>query len=383
MSGLAAAGLHAAVPRKRVVVAGGGIMGASIALHLARRGAEVTLIEKSQPGAGATGDSFAWINSTFSKQPQHYYNLNLQGIAAWRRLQAEMSAPPQIQWGGSVEWYAEGPEAKELREGVERHQRWGYSTRLIDDAELRRLLPGVEPGTIAAASYSDQEGTLDPVAAANALLAEAKRFGATVHYPAEVTGLEMIDNRVSAIVTTQGKLTADALVVACGVGTPKIAAMAGVRVPLKDSPGVLAHTAPQPRLLHRLALGPGSHIKQDPSGRIIAGDNFAGSEGPGASHLRGEQLLQRASRYLAKMRTKLERVSLGWRVMPEDEFPVVGFTSQCPNLYVVATHSGITLAALFGQFAAAEILEGTRIEMLEPYRLSRFDKKVVADFSPH
>src|SRR5450631_2124374 len=92
MTGLAIAGLEGAT-RKRVVIAGGGIMGASIAWHLARRGAEVTLLEKQKPGAGATGDSFAWINSTYSKQPQHYFKLNLAGIAAWRRLQKEMDAP--------------------------------------------------------------------------------------------------------------------------------------------------------------------------------------------------------------------------------------------------------------------------------------------------
>ena len=93
-------------------------MGASIAYHLARRGnVNVTLLEKSAPASGATRDSFAWINSTFSKEPQHYYNLNLQGIAAWRRLQKEMAAPPEIQWGGSVEWYAQGKDAEELRAG--------------------------------------------------------------------------------------------------------------------------------------------------------------------------------------------------------------------------------------------------------------------------
>jgi len=357
---------------KRVVIAGGGIMGASIAWHLARCGASVTLVEKSHPAAGTTRDSFAWINATFSKQPRSYYELNLQGIAEWRRLEREMQAPPEIQWGGSVEWYSEEADARELRDGVARHQGWGYSTRFIDDAELKRLLPGVEPGPVAAASYSDQEGTLDPVAATSALLDEAERFGAAVDYPSEVIRLELKDSHVRAVATTHGTFNADVLVVACGTGTPKVAAMAGVEIPLKDSPGVLAYTSPQPRLLDRLALGPGSHVKQDSSGRIIAGDNFAGSEDPDASLTRGEELLQHAAGYLSKMETQTDRVSLGWRVMPQDEFPIIGFTEGCPNLYVVATHSGITLAALFGRFAAMEILDGARLEVLTPYRPSRF-----------
>ena len=357
---------------KTVVIAGGGIIGASIAWHLARRGAAVTLIEKAKPAAGATGDSFAWINATFSKQPREYYELNVQGIAAWRRLERDMQTPLEIQWGGSVQWYADELDASELREGVARHQSWGYSTSFIDEPELKRLLPGIDPGQVSTAAFSDQEGTLDPVAATNTLLAEAKQSGAIVHHPSEVIGLNLTSGRVTSVVTTQGTLEADVLVVACGTGTPHVAAMAGVHVPLKDSPGVLAHTAPQPRLLHRLALGPASHIKQDASGRIIAGDNFAGSDGLDATHNKGQHLLDHAARYVTRMQTKVERVSLGWRVMPQDEFPIMGFTAQCPNLYVVATHSGITLAALFGEYATAEILDDATIGLLNPYRLSRF-----------
>jgi glycine/D-amino acid oxidase-like deaminating enzyme len=352
---------------KRIVIAGGGIIGASIAWRLARaNGAAVTLLEKSEPAAGTTRDSFAWINATYSKQPREYFNLNLAGVAAWRRLEREMKAPPPIQWGGSVAWEAGG---SELEEEVERHRNWGYSTRLIDEAELRRLVPALQPGRVGTAAFSDEEGTLDPVAATQVLVTEARQAGAAVHYPCEVTGLVVEGGRVQGVMTTtQGVIPVDVLVVACGNGTPRVAAMAGVQVPLKDSPGMLAHTTPQARLIDRLALGPGSHIKQDSSGRIVAGDNFAGGALPGT----GEDLLRNAARYLPSMDTALDRVSLGWRVMPQDEFPIIGFTDACPNLYIVATHSGVTLAALFGEYAAAEILDGVRVEELKPYRLSRF-----------
>ena len=133
---------------KRVVIAGGGIIGASLAWHLTRRAgaAEVILVEKARPAAGTTKDSFAWINATFSKQPRHYFELNRMGIAAWRRLEREMTAPPPIQWGGSVEWYGEGPKAEELRKSVAQHRQWGYATRLADEQEVRRLIPEIDPG---------------------------------------------------------------------------------------------------------------------------------------------------------------------------------------------------------------------------------------------
>ncbi len=57
---------HAA--RERIVIAGGGIIGANLAYRLAKRGAQVTLVERTRPGSGATANSFAWINATYSKQ---------------------------------------------------------------------------------------------------------------------------------------------------------------------------------------------------------------------------------------------------------------------------------------------------------------------------
>ena len=68
----------------------------------------------------------------------------------------------------------------------------------------------------------------------------------------------------------------------------------------------------------------------------------------------------------------MERVTLGYRVMPQDEYPILGFAQACPNLYVAATHSGVTLAPLIGELAAVEILDGVQVRFLEPYRPQRF-----------
>jgi FAD dependent oxidoreductase len=97
--------LFAGLKNGRVVVAGAGIVGASIAYHLAKRGAQVTILEKQRSGAGATQNSFAWINANFSKQPRSYFDLNLAGLAGWRRLHLEIGNELEVQWGGSVEWH--------------------------------------------------------------------------------------------------------------------------------------------------------------------------------------------------------------------------------------------------------------------------------------
>ncbi len=345
-------------------------MGASMAYHLAKRGARVTVLEKQRPGAGATEKSFAWINA-FSKLPRSYYDLNLYGIAGWRRLTLEIPGL-QVQWGGSVQWAAP-QEAETLRKNIARLEQWGYAAHRIGAAEISQLVPECVPGEVAAACFAEQEGTVDPMQALGILLKAAQELGAAVQYPCEVTGILTAGGRVRAVDTSRGRVETDFLVLAAGVDTPRLAAMLDVRVPLKESPGLLAHTAPAPRMLDRLAMAPGANIKQNPDGRIVTGSDFGSAATLDSSREFGEKLLENARRFLPRIKeAHLEIVTLGHRVLPKDDHPIVGFVQSWPNLYVAAMHSGITLSPLIGQLAASEILDGSSVDLLKDYRPSRF-----------
>ena len=65
-------------------------------------------------------------------------------------------------------------------------------------------------------------------------------------------------------------------------------------------------------------------------------------------------------------------MTLGYRPLPADEFPIVGTGAARPDVYLAVMHSGVTMAPLMGRLAAIEILDGVRAEPLEPYRLARF-----------
>jgi glycine/D-amino acid oxidase-like deaminating enzyme len=189
-----------------VVIVGAGIIGASIGYHLAQRGARVTILEKQRPGAGATEKSFAWINANPSKRPRSYYELNLLGMAGWRRLCAEFGRDLQVQWGGSVRWFPAGVHAERLRRDVAGHEQWGYATHLIEASDITRLLPAIDPGPVAAACFSEQEGTVDPVQALGAYIGHSRQAGAVVEYPCEVTGISRSSSRVRAVQTTRGPI---------------------------------------------------------------------------------------------------------------------------------------------------------------------------------
>jgi glycine/D-amino acid oxidase-like deaminating enzyme len=368
----------------RIVVVGAGILGASIAYHLAKRGAKVVIVDAVRPGAGATEKSFGWINATFSKCPRAYFDLNVLALNSWRRLEYELGGELKVQWGGSVAWAeADGTagdmRAEELRANVRRHQEWGYPTHLVDQDEFRRLLPNVAPGDFGAACHSEFEGALDPLDALKALLRQVRELGGEVRYPFEAAEFKLEGGRVSAVRGGESSIDADTVVLAAGIATERLAAMAQVSVPLKESRGVLVHTRPQPKLIDRVVLAPGVHCKQKLDGRVVVGGQIVAGAGTAADTAQetadhGQQILRDVARVLPGVRgVAVERVTEGHRVMPVDEYPVIGFSERCPNLYIAAMHSGVTLAPLIGQYAALEILDGARVSSLDPYRPSRFD----------
>ncbi len=353
---------------QHIVICGAGIIGASLAYHLAKRGARVTVLDAQHPAAGASGKSFGWLNATFSKRPRSYFDFSMLGIAGWHRLEDEMNGDLQIQWGGSVAWFPPGPDAEQLRRDVSSHRRRGYATRLLDEVEVRQLLPHVAPGPIGAACHSEPEGAVDPIHAVSVLLEKARQFGAEVRYPCQVIGMD------SSVHTSLGAIEADTVVLACGVGSPRLAHLAGVKVPLKDAPGTLVHTTPQPHLIDRIVQAPGVHFRQKLDGRIIIGGQIVAGAGTAETHLvDSEEIYRQAARILPALAdAAIEQVTEGYRVMPADEYPILGFTEKCPNLYVAATHSGVTLAPIIGELAAIEILDGAQQPQLAPYRPARF-----------
>ena len=89
-----------------------------------------------------------------------------------------------------------------------------------------------------------------------------------------------------------------------------------------------------------------------------------------------EQVFEATAGFVLPLKgTKIKEVRRGRRPIPEDGHPVLGFAASVPNLYFAAMHSGVSLAALVGEFAAVEILDGARIDLFEPYRVERFDGK--------
>lgn len=377
-SGAAAFAGYRGVPARtrldaRIGIVGGGILGCSIAWHLARRGASVRVFEREGPAAGATGNSFAWINANFSKRPRSYFELNWRGVQGWRRLEDELGGALRVTWGGSLEYREQADRARLLHEQLLRSQRWGYPVWNVEADRFRELQPGVTPeGPVLGAAWASAEGSIEPRAATRALWEAAEAEGARFVI-GEVTALDLGYGALRGVRTSAGDHELDLLVVAAGVQAPALARQAGVEIPLVESPGILAHSVPADPVLERLLLAPNVHVKQSADGKVVAGVGFAGAGSTDASDEAGQAILERTARVLPAVRgLGVDEVTLGYRVLPKDGHPIVGFDPGAPGLYFASMHSGITMAPVMGVFAAMEILDDVEMALLADYRLARF-----------
>ncbi|AGP61085.1 NAD(P)/FAD-dependent oxidoreductase [Streptomyces rapamycinicus] len=366
-----------------VVVVGAGILGTTLARQLALSGARVTVLDREGPAAGATSAAFAWLtNQTYFRNgtslsdgtSRHYFGLHRLALGAWRRLHHELGEALAVRWGGTVQLApGHGAEHDLLRGDLRRRLAWGSPSRAITATEAGELLPGAVVAEEAVGFFTPDEGSVDPAKAVAALVDAGTRLGVDFRYGADVTAVEGAGDRARAVVTSNGRIECDHVVVACGADSPALLEPLGITAPLVDSSGTIVHLAPLPPFLERVLLAPDFHAIQRTDGRVVLARHYTGTPVSDPAGLDGEGLLADAATVLPPLRrAEIEKVTVGRRIVPADGLPVIGRSPLYPNVHSVTTNAGITLGPCLAQLLATEVLDDVSVDVLDPYRATRF-----------
>lgn len=371
----------------RVIVIGAGIIGTCTAWRLAQQGMQVTLLEAGLPGDGTTGPSFAWVNATW-KQPLAYFALNVAGMMAHRRLLAEW---PQGRWfvpTGNLEWETTPEAQQRLVAHSEVLRDAGYSVTLLSPRQVVSTLEPdllIEPGVEAVAFYPD-EGYIYPRALLTTLLRRASHeYGVELLTGAKVVDIELRGSRASGVVLADGRhISADAIICCCGRWTNDILSHVGVELPMvapeePGSPavGLLALSSQICAEVRRVIHAPGINIRPNGPSRLLLHsdeqDRLVKFQTPFSPPSEvAEELLRRARAIVRNMDTAhVESATLCIRPMLRDGVPAVGWVPGVEQLYVMVTHSGVTLGPALAEMATREIT-GKSEPLLTPFRPSRF-----------
>jgi sarcosine oxidase, subunit beta len=207
-----------------VVVVGGGVMGCSIAFHLAERGVDVLVLERGTICSGMTARSGALVRMHYTNRPEA--RMALAGLAYFRDWRERVGG-----WCGfTVTGFAilVGPDdAERLRRNVAMLRGIGVETEVVEPADLAVEHPELDLRGVGLAAVEPGSGYADPVATTFAFASRAVDLGARIRQGVRVDAIRTAGGRVTGLRTSEGEIGADAVVLACGPWVDPLARTAG------------------------------------------------------------------------------------------------------------------------------------------------------------
>jgi glycine cleavage system aminomethyltransferase T/glycine/D-amino acid oxidase-like deaminating enzyme len=230
----------------RVVIIGAGIVGNSMAWHLANLGwRDILLLEKGMlpnPG-GSTGHASNFIFLTDHSKEMAAFTMD--SARQYRELGVYMET-------GGIEVARTPERMEELKRRMASSTAWGVEdSRLLTPAEVKAMVPFIDESVILGGFYTPGVGVVDSLQAGTLMRQKAQELGAlTIAAGVEVTGIDVERGRVRRVHTDAGTVEAEVVVIACGVWSPRIANMAGASIPLTPAVHQMIDVGPVPRFEH-------------------------------------------------------------------------------------------------------------------------------------
>ncbi|MEP7200143.1 MAG: FAD-dependent oxidoreductase, partial [Chloroflexota bacterium] len=226
----------------RVVVIGAGIVGNSMAYHLARLGwRDIVLLDKGalpNPG-GSTGHASNFIFPVdHSKEMTRFTQDSVR----------QYKALGVFTQSGGIEVARTPPRANELKRRLASAKSWGEPAELLSPADVKKLVPYINDEIILGGFHSPTVGVVDSLRAGTLMREQAQAMGALVVFAkTEIRGIDVEGGRVRAVRTDRGDIRADVVVIACGIWSPRIARMVGAHIPLTPAVHQMISVGPVPQ----------------------------------------------------------------------------------------------------------------------------------------
>src|SRR5438445_7104015 len=214
-----------------VVVIGGGVVGCSIAYHLALRGLrDVLVLEREAVGSGTTSKAAGGIRAQFPTETE--IRFSLEAIAVFERFAEEFGVDPGYRKIGYLFLVADTGALRGFEERMALQRRLGVDVRLISPDDARKLVPALRVDDLIAAVWGPQDGMAGPAEVTNGFARRARDLGARLLEGVAATALERSNGQVTGVKTSQGAVSTPIVVNAAGPGAARGGQLAGLERPV-------------------------------------------------------------------------------------------------------------------------------------------------------
>lgn len=370
-----------------VVIIGAGVIGMSVAWHLAQKGcSDVVVVERSHMASGSSSKGVGGFRQQFSTE------IDVQ--------LSKLTLPTLLEFGDEIELHQNGyaylaisdESWRRVQQRAAQQHAWGVPVELLTQHEVAHRWPFLNTVDVRGAAFCAADGIARPPLTVAAYARRAQALGVEIVEGAEVTAFERdaSGERVVAVMTTQGRIEARQVVIAAGPQSGKVGALAGIDLPVVPLKRQVFHTGPSsaapPSAPLTIDDDTGFHFRPDGDGQTLA---MSSNERPGIEDFTveaefGIHVMKHARHRLPQLSATLPAASrAGLYELTPDAHPVLGAVPGVEGLFCACGFSGhgFMHSAATG-LLMAELMTTGRTSTLDisPLSITRFaEGKLLGD----
>ena len=229
------------------VIIGGGVVGCSIAYHLARRGQpDVVVLERETVGSGTTSKAAGGIRVQFPSETE--IRFSLESIQVFERFREEFGVDPGYRRIGYLYLLSEEHHLRGFEKRIALQRTMGADVRVLTPADAQQLVPALRVDDLIAAVWGPEDGMAGPAEVTNGFARRARELGAKIVEGVPVTALERSNGRITGVKTPRGAIATPVVVNAAGPAAAHVGRLAGLELPVHPRRRHIFFTEPYPEI---------------------------------------------------------------------------------------------------------------------------------------
>jgi sarcosine oxidase subunit beta len=363
------------------IIIGGGVVGCSIAYHLAGRGLrDVLVLERETVGSGTTSKAAGGIRAQFSTETE--IRFSLESIGVFERFEDEFGVDPGYRKIGYLFLVSDAADLRGFEGRIALQRRLGVDVRVITPDDARKLVPALRVDDLLAAVWGPGDGLAGPAEVTAGFARRARERGARIAEGVRVTAIERDGDRVTGVTTTDGAVSAPLVVNAAGPAAARVARLAGVEVPVHPRRRHIFFTEPFPEIPGPVPLttdrASGFYFRKELDQVLLSpgdvqdiGEDF---EVPMDAAMVGETVQKAVDRVPVLEQARIAGGWAGLRPLTPDDHAIIGWAPGVTGFFLAVGFGGhgFQHSPATGRHVAAWIADGKPAMDLTLFDPARF-----------